>query len=48
MPQDFNRRKRKRKPTITPRFGDNTLTLEIGLIRLAQESLKELEKEKKQ
>ena len=30
-----NRRKRKRTPTITPRFGGSSIALELGLIRLA-------------
>lgn len=46
MPQDFNRRKRKRKPTMTPRFADSTLALEIGLVRLSLEAFQELEKER--
>lgn len=42
-----NRRKRRRKPTLTPRFGDNSIAFEIGLIRMSLESQKELEKESK-
>ena len=32
-----NRRKRKRRPTLTPRFGPASVALEIGLIRLSLE-----------
>lgn len=34
MPIDNSRRKRRRRPTMTPRFGQNSLALEIGLLRL--------------
>ena len=30
-----NRRKRRRRPTFTTRFGPNSLALEIGIVRLA-------------
>jgi hypothetical protein len=40
------RRPRKRKPTITPRFGSSTIALEISLIRMAIEvQREELKKE---
>ena len=29
------RRKRRRRPTITPRFGPQSIALELGLIRMA-------------
>ncbi|MDD2942005.1 MAG: hypothetical protein PHC51_03465 [bacterium] len=35
MEQDARRRKRKRRPTLIPRFGPSSLALEIGLIRQA-------------
>jgi hypothetical protein len=35
------RRKRKRRPTLTPRFGPASPALEIGLIRMAIASQKE-------
>ena len=38
------RRPRKRKPTITPRFGTSSIALEISLVRMAIEVQKELEK----
>ncbi len=41
MPIDKNRRKRKRRPTVTPRFGASTVALEIGLVRLALEAERE-------
>lgn len=44
MQLNTTRRKRKRKPTLTPRFGNSTVALEIGLIRLALEAQREIEK----
>ena len=38
------RRKRRRRPTLTPRFGDSTIALEIGLIRLTLQAAKDEEK----
>ena len=38
------RRKRRRRPTITPRFGAGSIALELGLLRLTLESQRELEK----
>lgn len=37
---DFNDRKkrRRRRPTFTPRFGPQSVALEIGLVRLALKS----------
>ena len=35
------RRKRKRKPTLTPRFGSSTVALEIGLIRMSIDAIRE-------
>jgi hypothetical protein len=39
-----NRRKRRRRPTLTPRFGPSSPALELGLLRLTLEMYKELEK----
>jgi hypothetical protein len=41
------RRKRRRKPTLTPRFGSSTLALEIGLLRLSLEAQREFEEQEK-
>jgi hypothetical protein len=41
---DNNRRKRRRQPTVTPRFGSSSIALEIGLIRMAIEASKDLDK----
>lgn len=38
------RRRRRRKPTFTPRFGSSSIALEIGLLRLALEAQREAEK----
>ena len=35
-----SRRKRKRRPTFTPRFGNSTVALEIGLLRMIIEQEK--------
>lgn len=45
--QSDTRRKRRRKPTHTPRFGSTTLALEIGLLRLSLEAQREFEEEQK-
>ncbi len=42
------RRKRRRRPTFTPRFGMGSPALEIGLLRLIIEQQKDLEIEKKE
>lgn len=39
-----NRRKRRRKPTLSGRFGSSTIALEIGLIRMTLDLQRELEK----
>lgn len=39
------RRKRRRKPTMTPRFGPSSVALEIGLLRLALEAQRDFERE---
>lgn len=46
MPIDKNRRKRRRKPTMTPRFGDSTIALEIGLLRMSLGMERELDENK--
>ena len=38
------RRKRKRRPTLTPRFGNSSVALELGLLRLALDAYREAEK----
>ena len=40
-------RKRKRRPTLTPRFGGSTIALEIGLIRQSMEIQRELERQER-
>ncbi len=42
------RRKRRRKPTMTPRFGSSSIALEIGLIRLTLDMQRELEKKERE
>ncbi|MFN8392093.1 MAG: hypothetical protein U0136_17510 [Bdellovibrionota bacterium] len=37
-------RKRRRRPTMTPRFGSSTIALEIGLLRMTLDMARELEK----
>ena len=37
-------RRRRRRPTVTPRFGSSSLALEIGLLRLTLDMQRELEK----
>lgn len=46
MESTQGRRKRRRKPTLTPRFNSSKIALEIGLIRLALEAEKQ-DKDKK-
>ena len=48
MQKNLNRRKRRRKPTLTPRFGSSSLVLEIGLVRMALEAQREFEKQEYQ
>lgn len=43
-----NRRRRKRRPTLTPRFGSSSVALEIGLIRMAVELQKEEAKKERE
>ena len=45
MQQLNNRRKRSRRPTFTPRFGPESIALEIGLLRMTLEVQRELEKQ---
>ena len=42
-----NRRKRRRKPTMTPRFGQNSVAFEIGLLRMTMGMQRELEEAEK-
>lgn len=42
------RRKRRRRPTMTPRFGSSSVALEIGLVRLTLDMQRELELERKE
>lgn len=37
-------RKRRRRPTMTPRFGSSSIALEIGLLRMTLDMARELEK----
>lgn len=46
MESSQTRRKRRRKPTLNPRFDSSRVALEIGLIRLALKNEKD-EKNKK-
>lgn len=39
-----SRRRRRRRPTLTPRFGASTVALEIGLLRMTLDMQRELEK----
>ena len=39
-----SRRKRRRRPTMTPRFGSSTVALEIGLVRMTLDMARELER----
>ena len=38
-----SRRKRRRRPTFTPRFGASSVALEIGILRLMIEQQKDLD-----
>ena len=38
-------RKRRRKPTMTPRFGSSSIALEIGLLRMTLDVMREFDKE---
>ena len=42
-----SRRKRRRKPTMTPRFGSSSVALEIGLLRLTIDMQKDLEQKER-
>ncbi|MBL7661497.1 hypothetical protein JNK13_01975 [bacterium] len=42
-----NRRKRKRRPTFTNRFGPSSMAFELGLIKQSIELLREMEKDQK-
>ena len=42
------RRKRRRKPTVTPRFGSSSIALEIGLLRMALDAQREFEKKEEE
>lgn len=44
MQTNNTRRRRRRKPTLTPRFGPTSVALEIGLLRLALEAQREAER----
>ena len=37
-------RKRRRRPTMTPRFGSTSIALEIGLLRMTLDMARELER----
>lgn len=37
-------RKRRRRPTLTPRFGSTSIALEIGLLRMTLDMAREMEK----
>ena len=43
MQDNHTRRKRRRKPTMTPRFGPTSIAFEIGLLRLTLGMERELE-----
>ena len=38
-------RKRRRRPTMTPRFGSSSVALEIGLLRMTLDVLREFDKQ---
>ena len=42
-----SRRKRRRRPTLTPRFGTSTVALEIGLLRMTLDMQREFEKQER-
>jgi hypothetical protein len=42
--EQSERRKRRRKPTLTPRFLNDSIALEIALIRSSLDILKDLDK----
>ena len=44
MPGNQLKRKRRRRPTFTPRFGPSSVALEIGLLRLTLDVHRELER----
>lgn len=43
-----SRRKRKRRPTFTPRFGSSTIAFEIGLLRMTLDMTRDLEKKEEE
>ena len=48
MTINTNRRKRRRKPTLSGRFGSSTIALEIGLIRMTMDMQRELERKEQE
>ena len=38
-------RKRKRRPTLTPRFGSSTIAMEIGLLRMTLDMARQIQHE---
>ena len=47
MAVNDNRRKRRRKPTMTPRFGPTSIAFEIGLLRMTMGMQREMEEAEK-
>lgn len=45
--RESNRRPRKRRPTLNPRFGNSSLAYEIGLLRLSMDIMKDVSKEER-
>lgn len=43
-----SRRKRKRRPTFTPRFGPASIAFEIGLLRMTLDMAREIEKKEQE
>ena len=41
-------RKRRRRPTMTPRFNSNSIALEIGLLRMTLDMARDLEKKEEE
>ena len=41
-------RKRRRRPTMTPRFGSSSIALEIGLLRMTIDMAREIEKKERE
>lgn len=44
MQSQNTRRKRKRRPTMNPRFGPSSIALELGLLRMTMDIYREQEK----